>query len=53
MVHQDQALVEHYTRRSDDSWIYHKVEGLGAVLELPSIECSLNLAEVYLSVFQA
>lgn len=53
MVHQDQALVEHYIRRSDDSWIYHKVEGLDASLELPSIECSLPLAEVYLSVFQA
>jgi len=53
MVHQDQALVEHYTRRSDDSWIYHKVEGLEASVELPSIECSLKLEEVYLSVFQA
>lgn len=53
MVHQDQALVEHYIRRSDDSWIYQKVEGLDASLELPSIECSLPLAEVYLSVFQA
>jgi len=53
LVHQDQPLVEHYLRRADDTWIYQKVEGLGAVLELPSIQCSLKLEEVYLSVFQA
>ncbi len=51
LVHADQTLVEHYLRRPDESWIYQKLEGLTANLILPSIRCSLNLEEVYLSVF--
>lgn len=51
LVHADQPIVEHYLSRPDDSWIYQKVEGLTANLILTSIQCSLNLEEVYLSVF--
>lgn len=53
LVHQDAPLIEHYVRSSNETWIYRKAEGLEAVLELPSIQCSLNLQEVYFSVFQA
>ena len=53
LVHQDVPLIEHYLRSSNETWIYRKAEGLEAVLELPSIQSSLNLSEVYLSVFQA
>jgi Uma2 family endonuclease len=53
LVHQDRAMVEQYTRRPDDTWIYQKVEGLKAVLQLPSIQGFLRLEEVYLSVFPA
>ena len=52
LVHQDQPVLEHYLRRSDDTWIYHKLEGTASGLDLPSIQCSLKLEEVYLSVFE-
>lgn len=53
LVHQDAHLIEHYVRSQNETWIYRKVEGPEAVLELPSIQCSLNLEDIYLSVFQA
>ena len=53
LVHQDSALVEHYVRGPNETWIYRKVEGPGGVLEMPSVQCSLKLEDVYLSVFQA
>ncbi len=46
-------MIEHFLRASNETWVYRKVEGLAAVLELPTIGCSLPLSEVYLSVFQA
>lgn len=53
LVHQDEPMIEHFLRASNETWVYRKVEGLAAVLELPTIGCSLPLSEVYLSVFQA
>lgn len=53
LVHQDAPIIEHYVRSSNETCIYRKVEGLEAVLELPTIQCSLKLEEVFLSVFQA
>ena len=53
LVYQFGPVLEHYVRSSNDTWIYQKEEGLEAVLKLPTIECSLKLEDVYLSVFQA
>lgn len=53
LVYQDAPLIEHYVRRSDETWIYQKVEGLQALLQLPTVERSLTLEKIYLSVFQA
>ncbi|MBX3168247.1 MAG: Uma2 family endonuclease [Candidatus Eremiobacteraeota bacterium] len=52
-VHQHEPLIEHYVRNNNETWTYRKLEGLEAVLQLPTIVCSLPLGEVYLSVFQA
>jgi Uma2 family endonuclease len=52
-VYQFGPVHEHYVRSSNDTWIYQKVEGLAAILKLPTIECSLSLEDIYLSVFQA
>lgn len=53
LVYQFGPVLEHYVRSSNDTWIDQKVVGLEAVLKLPTIECSLKLEDVYLSVFQA
>ena len=46
LVSQNKARVEQYVRQ-DDSWKFMAVEGLAASLLLPSLGCSLALAEVY------
>ena len=47
LVSQDEALVEHYVRHEDDSWIYTKLSGLNATLVLPAIQCQLELSFIY------
>ena len=47
LVSQDSHRVEHYVRQADDQWLYSDARGLDAVLELPSIGCTLALADVY------
>ncbi len=46
-VAQHEYRVEQYVRQSDGPWLRSEVQGLGAKLELPSIECGLALAEIY------
>lgn len=47
LIAQDQPQVEHYLRRENNQWLLSEAAGLDAVLRLPSIECTLSLAEVY------
>ncbi|MCS6844015.1 MAG: Uma2 family endonuclease [Caldilineales bacterium] len=47
LISQDEALVEHYARQPDGRWLLTDYRGLEAVLALPSIQCSLPLAEIY------
>jgi Uma2 family endonuclease len=47
LVSQDDALVEHYIRQENGSWIYTKLSGLNASLVLPSIKCQLELSFIY------
>jgi len=47
LVSQDQILVEHFVRQEDDSWKFTATEGLDASIFLPSLNCTLPLAEVY------
>ncbi len=53
LIHQAVPLVEHYLRAENESWTYHKVEGTTSTLALPSVQCTLELSDIYLSVFQA
>jgi len=46
LVSQDRCRVERYLRRGDE-WTFTEFSGLEATLNLPSIDCELNLAEVY------
>jgi len=47
LVAQDAPLIEHYVRQPDGTWLWAAVEGLAETITLPTIDCSLPLAEVY------
>ncbi len=47
LVWQDEALVEHYIRQSSGDWLLKEYHGLDKSFRIDSIECSLNLAEIY------
>lgn len=46
LVAQDRARVEHYARR-DEQWLLTEIDGLEGELALPSLGCTLRLADVY------
>lgn len=39
--------VEHLHRQPDSSWIFREYRGLESVVEIPSIGCTVPLAEIY------
>lgn len=47
LISQHEVKVERYLRQSDGNWLYTLLSGLSASIELPSIDCSLDLAKVY------
>jgi Uma2 family endonuclease len=47
LVSQTEPLVERYVRQPDESWNLTVFKGLEAILDLPSVACSLPLAEIY------
>ena len=47
LVHQDQPLIEHYRRSPPSSWLYTKLTGLVAEVELQAIRATLPLKELY------
>lgn len=47
LISQDEALVEHYARQPDGRWLLTDYRDLEAVVALPSIGCTLPLAEIY------
>ena len=50
LIAQDRPHVERYARQEDGQWLLTEVNGLEAVLALPSIGGELALAEVYRKV---
>jgi Uma2 family endonuclease len=50
LVSQDAYHIEHYVRQDDDQWLFSDAVGEAASLELPSIDCTLALADVYAKV---
>ena len=47
LVSQDQPRIEHYHREQDGRWSYQCFTGLEAEVTIPSIHCTLRLADVY------
>lgn len=47
MIAQDRVHVEHYVRQPDNQWLLSEAKDLQNVVELPTISCTLVLADVY------
>jgi len=47
LISQDQPLIEHFVRQTEDDWLYRKISGTGERIQLPSIECELRVSDVY------
>ncbi len=50
LISQDRARIERYLRQDDKTWNLTDAVGLDARLKLPSIDCTLNLSDVYRKV---
>ena len=47
LVSQEEPHLEHYVRQSDNQWLLSEASSLQDIVQLPSISCTLVLAEVY------
>jgi Uma2 family endonuclease len=47
LIAQDIVRIEHYVRQTSGGWFYSQVKTLESVIELPSINCTLLLTDVY------
>ena len=47
LIAQDSPRIERFLRQSDDTWLLREAVGLAGAIELPSIQCTLALADVY------
>lgn len=47
LISQDQVLVEYYSRQRDGRWIYSAANQVSDSISIDTLECVLNLAEVY------
>lgn len=47
LVSQNRPLVEHFVRRPNGQWLLSDAAGLAATVELPALECRVELAEIY------
>ncbi|RRR71281.1 MAG: Uma2 family endonuclease [Candidatus Viridilinea halotolerans] len=47
LIAQDAYQIEQFVRQSGDTWLFAEVRGRDAQLVLPSLQCTLSLAEIY------
>ncbi|HEY7211780.1 MAG TPA: Uma2 family endonuclease [Bryobacteraceae bacterium] len=52
LVHTESALVEHFARQPEASWLFREHRGLESELTIPSLNCTIKVAEVYAGVFE-
>lgn len=50
LISQDTPQIERFLRQESGDWLYTRVIGIDGILELPSIDCQLVLADVYRKV---
>ena len=47
MAAQDKVRVEHFVRQPDGQWLLSEVSDLHGSLAIASVDCTLQIAEVY------
>ncbi len=47
LVSQDKPFVEHFSKQPDGKWLYRSYAEISDILQVESIECALNLKEIY------
>ncbi|PDW04903.1 Uma2 family endonuclease [Candidatus Viridilinea mediisalina] len=47
LIAQDAYHIEQFVRQSGDTWLFAEAHGRDATLVLPTLQCSLQLAEIY------
>ena len=47
LVSQDKLFVEHFAKQIDGNWIYKSYGAIEDVLSIETVECDLNLSEIY------
>lgn len=47
LISQEKPHIEHYVRQPDNQWLLSEASSLQDTVQLPSINCTLMLAEVY------
>ncbi|MBN8637225.1 MAG: Uma2 family endonuclease, partial [Anaerolineae bacterium] len=50
LIAQDSAHVEQYLRQDAATWLISEVNGLDAVIDLPSLQCTLSMRDIYAKV---
>jgi len=50
LIKSDTPFIMRYIRRENDNWLYSDVSGLNTTLDLPSINCTLKLSDVYKTI---
>ena len=47
LISQDVPHIETFTRQPDDAWQLREASGLDAIVNIPAIDCTLQLSDVY------
>lgn len=50
LVAQDEPIIERFVRQPDNNWLYTKIEGLDQSVELTTINCRLELKDIFAKV---
>jgi len=50
LVSQESHHIEHYIRQTEDTWLFSETAGEEREIYLPSIDCTLSLADIYSEV---
>jgi Uma2 family endonuclease len=53
LVSQDKYRVEHFSKQTNGEWLFKVVDTPGESVNIPSIRCSLALADIYESIGEA
>lgn len=50
MIAQDRPHIEYYLRQTGSTWLYSEINGLDAVVDLPSLQCTLSMRDIHAKV---